>query len=283
MFTSPSRRRCALLAAHLRPRRCFRSFSGGITLSTTASTSTASSSSSPPRLLQRVLIANRGEIAIRVARAAQEVGIATVAVYTEEDADALHTRIADEAVAVNSYLDGSQLLELARSTHSDCIHPGYGFLSEHAPFAELCEASGVTFVGPPAACIALFGDKTRARSLAESCGVPVLAGSRDAFTDHASLNAYVSSLDVSAAYPLLLKAANGGGGRGMRLVERPGDLDDAFTRCLSEARGAFGDSGGGGSGGGGGGGGAGVFVEQYLPSARHIEVQIMADGTGKVR
>eukprot|EP00947_MAST-08B_sp_MAST-8B-sp1_P006408 g6408.t1 len=185
------------------------------------------------------------------------------------DAEALHTRVADLAVPCSSYTNSAQILEIARRENASMVHPGYGFLSEDAGFAQQCGDSGITFVGPSPAAVALFGDKTRARQLAMDCGVPVLPGSMEAFADLPSLKAYLAAEAAAGrplAYPLLLKAVNGGGGRGQRLVREPAELAGALDRCLSEAR-AFGGDGG-------------VFVESFLESASHIEVQVLGDQGG---
>lgn len=217
-------------------------------------------------MLRKLLIANRGEIAIRIARTAAEMGIATVAVYSTDDAASLHTRKADAAVALKSsgvaaYLDGGGITAAARAAGCDAIHPGYGFLSENAEFAAACAKAGLTFVGPEPETLALFGDKARARTLAEECDVPVLPGSNGA-----------TSLKEAAAFlkrgPVMLKAVAGGGGRGMRPVTKPDELEQAFERCASEAKAAFGNG--------------DLYVERLLPRARHIEVQIAGDGTGAV-
>lgn len=214
------------------------------------------------RAIQTLLIANRGEIAIRIARAAAELGIRSVAVYAEDDANALHQRKADLAVpltgrGVAAYLDSAQLVEIAREQGCDAVHPGYGFLSENADFARRCEAAGIRFVGPSAEALELFGDKARARELATRCGVPLAAG-----INHAT------SLEEARAFlesgPIMLKALAGGGGRGMRAVRGAGELAQAFERCQSEARAAFGSG--------------ELYVERLIEDARHIEVQVLGDG-----
>jgi acetyl/propionyl-CoA carboxylase alpha subunit/acetyl-CoA carboxylase carboxyltransferase component len=218
--------------------------------------------------LSRVLIANRGEIAIRVARAAQGLGLETVSVYAPVDAKSLHTRVTDQSVElaagdpVAAYLDVDAIVRAAVDTGCDAIHPGYGFLSENTALAEACAAAGITFVGPSPEAIALFGDKVRARELAESLGIPVVPGSDGAVSSAAG--AGEAARDVG--YPVMLKAAGGGGGRGMRVVESPEEMDEAFQRCSSEAQAAFGNG--------------TVFVERYVARPRHIEVQVLADGHG---
>lgn len=220
--------------------------------------------------LTSLLIANRGEIAIRIMRAAAEMGIHTVAVFSEDDAQSLHTRKADEArplrgAGAAAYLDVEQIIVTAKEAGCDAIHPGYGFLSENAAFAQRCAEAGITFVGPRAEVLALFGDKVQARALAERCKTPVLPGTSGP-TSLEQARDFFSSLGTGGA--MMIKAVAGGGGRGMRAVFQLQDLDDAYTRCQSEALQSFGNG--------------DVYVEQLLPRARHIEVQILGDGTGAV-
>ncbi|WP_340646617.1 carboxyl transferase domain-containing protein [Phenylobacterium sp.] len=216
--------------------------------------------------MKKLLIANRGEIAVRIARTAAEMGIATVAVYAGDDAASLHTRKADAAVGLKgsgpaAYLDGAQILEVARATGADAIHPGYGFLSENAAFARACGEAGVTFVGPSPETLELFGDKGQARALAARCGVPILPGTQGPTTlDEAK--AFLTGLGAGGA--VMVKAVSGGGGRGMRPARSVEELEQAFERCASEALAAFGDG--------------ALYVEQFLAKARHIEVQILGDG-----
>ncbi|MHC5349185.1 acetyl-CoA carboxylase family protein [Metapseudomonas furukawaii] len=214
------------------------------------------------RPIEKLLIANRGEIAIRIARAAAELGITSVAVYAEDDAGSLHSRKADCAVPLSgrgaaAYLDAEQLVDIARQQGCDAVHPGYGFLSENADFAQRCEEAGIGFVGPSVETLALFGDKARARDLAARCGLPLAAGSNG-----------VTSLEQARALlakgPIMLKALAGGGGRGMRAVREAGELEEAFQRCQSEARAAFGNG--------------DLYVERLIEQARHIEVQVLGDG-----
>ena len=215
-----------------------------------------------------ILVANRGEIAVRVIRAARDLGLATVAVSPQDDAGSLHTRLADRAAVLPgagtaAYLDGAQILAAARATGATAVHPGYGFLSENAQFARRCAEQGIAFIGPTPEQLEVFGDKTRARGLAERLGVPVLPGTRGATT-----------LDEARAFaaehgPVMLKALAGGGGRGMRAVLTPDDLPEAYERSSSEARQAFGNG--------------DVYVERLLRSARHIEVQVVGDGSGAVQ
>jgi acetyl/propionyl-CoA carboxylase alpha subunit len=220
--------------------------------------------------LTRLLIANRGEIAIRIMRAAAELDIRTVAIFSEDDAQSLHLRKADEArplhgKGVAPYLDIEQIIAAANESGCDAIHPGYGFLSENAAFARRCTEEGIIFVGPRAAILELFGDKGQARALAERCGVPVLKGTSEA-TSLEQARAFLASFGDGGA--MMIKAVAGGGGRGMRAVFRPQDVEEAYIRCQSEARQAFGNG--------------DVYVEQLLPRARHIEVQILGDGSGAV-
>jgi pyruvate carboxylase len=219
--------------------------------------------------LNSLLIANRGEIAIRIMRAAAEMGIRTVAVFPEDDSSSLHTRKADEArrltgVGAAAYLDGDQIIALAKEAGCDAIHPGYGFLSENAAFARRCAAAGITFVGPRAEILELFGDKVQARALAGRCGVPILRGTSGPTSLDDARN-FFSRLGDGAS--MMIKALAGGGGRGMRAVSRLDDVDEAYKRCQSEARASFGNG--------------DVFVEQLMPRARHIEVQIIGDGSSR--
>ncbi|MFU8814742.1 MAG: carboxyl transferase domain-containing protein [Pseudomonadales bacterium] len=216
--------------------------------------------------IKRLLIANRGEIAIRIARAAAELGIDTVAVYTQDDASSLHVIQADRAVVLPGagpagYLDIAAVIAAARFAGCDAVHPGYGFLSENADFAAACAAAELRFVGPEVATLQLFGDKAQARAAARAAGVPVLAGSDGALT-LAQAEAFFAALPAGGA--MIIKALAGGGGRGMRVVATAAELEAAYQRCCSEARAAFGDE--------------RVYAETFLPGARHIEVQILGDG-----
>jgi acetyl/propionyl-CoA carboxylase alpha subunit len=213
-----------------------------------------------------LLIANRGEIAIRIARAAADLGIRTVAIYAEDDAASLHTRRTDEArplkgQGVAPYLDIAQIIAVARESDCEAIHPGYGFLSENATFARCCAEAGLKFVGPRPEVLELLGDKVQARAMAERCGVPVLPGTSTAGVDE--LKAFYAALGPEAA--MVIKAVGGGGGRGMRIVRNAEEIEEAFTRCQSEARAAFGN--------------AELYAERLLERARHIEVQIAGDGS----
>src|SRR6266403_934073 len=220
--------------------------------------------------LARLLVANRAEVAIRIARAAAGVGIPTVGVFSEDDATSLHVRHVDAARPLSgrgprAYLDVEQLLAVARETGCDAVHPGYGFLSEQADFARRCAEAGLTFVGPRPETLALLGDKVAARALAERCGVPVLRGTSGP-AGLAEARAFLAALGNSEA--ALVKAVAGGGGRGMRVVRRPEELDEAWARCRSEAQAAFGSG--------------DLYVEALLPRARHVEVQVVGDGSGAV-
>jgi pyruvate carboxylase len=219
---------------------------------------------------KRLLIANRGEVAIRIARTAADMGIATVAVFSEDDSASLHTRKADEArglrgIGIVAYLDIEQIIATAQTCRCDAIHPGYGFLSESSNFARRCLDAGITFVGPSPEILGLSGDKLRARALATRCGVPVLrATAYPASIEHT--REFFAGLEPGGA--MMIKAVAGGGGRGMREVFDATQIQDAYARCQSEARAAFGN--------------ADVYVEQMMPRARHIEVQIAGDGSGHV-
>ncbi|MBB5327412.1 acetyl-CoA carboxylase biotin carboxylase subunit [Tunturiibacter gelidoferens] len=215
-----------------------------------------------------MLIANRGEIALRVIRACREVGVATVAVYSDADRGALHVLHADEAYrlgpapAAESYLRGDLILDVARRTGADAIHPGYGFLSENAEFAEACAAAGVTFIGPPASAMRVLGSKTRARQAADAAGMPRVPGSVTGLADVAEAVRVAAGI----GYPVMLKAAAGGGGKGMRAVSRAEDLAAAFTAASSEAERSFGSG--------------EVYLEKLVERPRHIEIQLMADEHG---
>jgi acetyl/propionyl-CoA carboxylase alpha subunit len=219
--------------------------------------------------VSRLLIANRGEIAIRVARAAVDLGIDTVAIYSEDDASSLHSRIADHAVplpgsGVTAYLNIGDLIEIARNTGCDAIHPGYGFLAENATFARGCAEAGFTFVGPRPELIELFGDKGRARIAAADVDIPLIKGTSEA-TSLDQAKSFFDSLDSGA---MIIKAVAGGGGRGTRIVTSADEIETTYERCRSEAASAFGNG--------------DLYVEQLMPRARHIEVQIVGDGKGNV-
>ena len=216
-------------------------------------------------MLGKVLVANRGEIAVRILRALQDLDIANVAVHAEDDANALHVRLADEAVALgrsgpDAYLDGAKLIEIATRLGCDAVHPGYGFLSERADFARACDEAALIFIGPDAGQLALFGDKAAARALAGQLSVPLLPGSMGAVT----LEQAQAFMADQRGAGVMLKAIGGGGGRGMRAVFDADELPRAFAQCEREARAAFGV--------------AGVYVERLLGNARHIEIQVLGDG-----
>ena len=222
-------------------------------------------------LHKRVFISNRGEIAIRIAKSATVLGVESVGVYPAIDALSLHTRgmteshqIGTAEDSVGAYLNAEALVQTAKASGCDCLHPGYGFLSENAVFAELCAAEGITFIGPPPAALSLFGNKVRARALAESLGIPVVPGSAEPIGSVREAENLANEL----GYPVMLKAAAGGGGRGMRIVERAEQLAEAFARCRSEAQAAFGNG--------------SVFIEKLVARPRHIEVQILADSHANV-
>ena len=219
--------------------------------------------------MKKLLIANRGEIAIRIARAAQDLGIETVAIYPQDDVASLHVRKADSAVELegkgaSAYLDIEQIVRVAVAADCDGVHPGYGFLSENAGFAQAVRQQGLSFVGPETDALTVFGDKAKARALAEQLGVPVLAGlshavsedeARDFFAEHSGSG-------------IIIKAIAGGGGRGMRVVRQVDELAEAYARAASEANAAFGSP--------------AVYAEQFVGNARHVEVQILGDGSGAV-
>lgn len=224
-------------------------------------------------MFKRVLIANRGEIAIRIARAAQSLGVESVAVYPHADRGSLHTQYAthsqalttpEGASSVTGYLDIDQLISVAKQMGCDCVHPGYGFLAEHANFAERSTNEGITFIGPSSVVLRTFGDKVASRELAAKLGIPVVPGSDQA----TELEDDAATVANEVGYPAMLKAAAGGGGRGMRIVESEAELRQEFARCSGEAESAFGDG--------------SIFVEKLILNPRHIEVQILADCRGEV-
>jgi acetyl-CoA carboxylase biotin carboxylase subunit len=221
-------------------------------------------------VFRKVLIANRGEIALRVIRACNELGVKTVAVYSEADARAPHVREADEAVLIGpppsteSYLRGDRIIDAAKQTGADAIHPGYGFLSEREWFARAVRDAGVVWIGPPAEAIAAMGSKTAARTLAVANNVPVVPGTTEPLAD-ASAAAKVAT---TFGYPILLKAAAGGGGKGMRVVSDPKDLANAFGAAQREAKAAFGDD--------------AIYLEKFIARPRHVEIQVLADAHGNV-
>lgn len=221
-------------------------------------------------MFDKVLIANRGEIALRIHRACKEMGIHTVAIHSTADDNAMHVRLADESVcigppsSVDSYLNIPAIISAAEITRADAIHPGYGFLSENASFADIVTEHGMTFIGPTAEHIRLMGDKIQAKITARELGIPCVPGSEGAIADSAE----AKRLAKDIGYPVLIKAAAGGGGRGMKVVREPGELESALSQARGEARNAFGDD--------------AVYMEKYLGAPRHIEFQILADAHGNV-
>ena len=221
-------------------------------------------------MFEKVLIANRGEIALRLHRACREMGIRTVAVHSTADADAMHVRLADEAVcigppsAIESYLNIPTILAAAEITGSDGIHPGYGFLSENADFAQIVEEHGYTFIGPSEQHIKIMGDKIQAKKTVRELGIKVVPGSDGAITDPEEARTLADDM----GYPVLIKAASGGGGRGMKVVHQASEIKTSLEAARTECKAAFNDD--------------AVYIEKYLQNPRHIEMQIMGDGTGKV-
>src|SRR5439155_1156194 len=220
-------------------------------------------------MFSKVLVANRGEIAIRVIRALEELGVASVAVYSEIDRDALHVRRADEAyllggpTAAESYLNIERILEVVRESGAEAVHPGYGFLAENATFAKALEDAGIVFVGPPASAIEAMGSKTRARELMKQAGVPIIPGTTEAVPD---LEAARKIAADEIGYPIAVKAAGGGGGKGFRVAMDDSQLQDAFEGAAREGDKFFSDP--------------TVYLERYLPDPRHVEVQVLADKHG---
>ena len=219
-------------------------------------------------MVSKILIANRGEIALRVLRAAKELGIATVAVHSTADEEAMHVRLADESVCIgppasrDSYLDVRAIISACEITGADAVHPGYGFLSENARFADILDAHDITFIGPTAEHIRIMGDKIRAKETAKELGIPVVPGSDGGVPTVADAKRVADEI----GYPVIIKATAGGGGRGMKLVEREDQIASAFDTCRSEAEAAFGNE--------------EVYIEKYLGEPRHIEVQVFGDGKG---
>lgn len=217
-----------------------------------------------------MLIANRGEIALRIIRACRELGIKTVAVYSEADRYSLHVKFADEAVCIGppaskeSYLNIPRLIAAAEVTNADAIHPGYGFLAENAGFAEICATSGLTFIGPKPESISAMGDKALAKETMQKAGVPVVPGSNGVIADFNEAKSIASEV----GYPVMVKATGGGGGRGMRIVREAGELENAFRTASHEAEKAFGNP--------------SVYIEKYLEEPHHIEIQVMGDRYGDV-
>ncbi len=218
--------------------------------------------------ISRILIANRGEIALRIHRAAHEMGIETVAVHSTADADAMHVRLADHAVCIgpppakDSYLNVAAIISAAEISDADAIHPGYGFLSENAQFAEIVESHGITWIGPKPEHIRTMGDKIEAKRTAGALGLPLVPGSDGAVSDIAEAR----EIAEKAGYPVIIKAASGGGGRGMKVCNGPDELETLIAQAGTEAKAAFGD--------------ATVYIEKYLGNPRHIEFQVFGDGNG---
>jgi acetyl-CoA carboxylase biotin carboxylase subunit len=221
-------------------------------------------------MISKILIANRGEIALRVIRSARELGIKTVAVYSEADRQSLHALLADEKVCIGpataseSYLNIANILSAVDITGADAIHPGYGFLAENAKFAEICETHGLVFIGPPPSIIRLMGDKNKARQAMKKAGLPVLPGS-DAVIDELAVAKKVAA---KIGFPVIIKAAAGGGGKGMRICRSPSHLEEQFPIAQGEAKAAFSDP--------------SLYIEKYVTGGRHIEIQVIGDKKGKV-
>ena len=218
--------------------------------------------------IKKLLVANRGEIALRVMRTAREMGIKTVAIYSEADRHALHVRYADEAVCIgpaaskDSYLRGDKIIEVCQKLNVDAIHPGYGFLSENAKFSQMVKDARLIFVGPSAESIEIMGDKLSAKRAAAKYNIPMVPGTPDAVSDRAE----AKTIAAQIGYPVLIKASAGGGGKGMRIVENEAEFDEQMDRAVSEAISSFGDG--------------AVFVEKYVASPRHVEIQLLADQHG---
>jgi acetyl/propionyl-CoA carboxylase alpha subunit len=221
-------------------------------------------------MFRKLLIANRGEIAIRVARGCRELGVRSVAVYSDPDRSAPHVRAADEAyglggtTAAESYLRGDQIIEIARQCGAEAIHPGYGFLAENPDFAQACADAGLIFVGPPPSAMRALGSKTSARRLMKDAGVPVVPGTIDPIPTAEE----AAQIAQEIGFPIALKAVSGGGGKGMRVVERPDELLTAFRQASEEAAAAFGDP--------------SMYLERLVVRPRHVEIQLLADQHGNV-
>ncbi len=217
-------------------------------------------------MIKKILIANRGEIAVRVIRACREMGIKSVAIYSEADRESLHVRLADESICIGpapaklSYLSPEAILSAARLTGADAIHPGYGFLSENADFAEACASSRIIFIGPSASSIRKLGYKSSAKTLAREAGVPVVPGTKGLVDKN-----FMKEAEL-VGFPVMVKAASGGGGKGLRLVRNPKDLEEQLRLAQSEAQAAFGDG--------------SVYIEKFIERPRHVEIQIAADSSG---
>jgi acetyl-CoA carboxylase biotin carboxylase subunit len=221
--------------------------------------------------IKKVLIANRGEIAVRIIRASKELGITSAAVYSEADANALHVKLADEAFCIGpaaaseSYLRADKILQVAKEINADAIHPGYGFLSENADFISKCEEAGLIFIGPSADAVVLMGEKTAARTLMKKNNVPIVPGTTEPIEDMDELRKIADEI----GYPIMLKAAAGGGGKGMRRISAPEELIENYNRAKSEAIKAFGNG--------------AIYLEKFIENPKHIEVQIIADKHGNYR
>lgn len=221
-------------------------------------------------MFSKILVANRGEIALRIIRSAKELGIKTVAVYSEPDKSSLHTMLADEKIcigpgkAAESYLSIPNIMSAAEITKADAIHPGYGFLAENPRLPEICESSGITFIGPPAYIMRLMGDKNKARQAMQRARLPIIPGSDRVVEDWDEADKVAAKI----GYPVILKAASGGGGKGMRIVRSPAKLEEQFAIAQSEAKAAFGDP--------------ALYLERYFEAARHIEIQVIGDKKGNV-
>ena len=221
-------------------------------------------------MIRKILIANRGEIAVRIIRACKELGISTVAVYSEQDKDAMHTQLADEAICIGSgkskesYLNSTNILSAAVATKSNAIHPGFGFLSENATFAAMCEACNIKFIGPRSETIDLLGNKSMAREVMTRAKVPVIPGSKGIIETFEKAKSEAKRI----GYPIMIKASSGGGGKGIRLVRKEDELENAFYTAKSEGATNFGDD--------------SVYMEKFIENPRHIEFQIIADNYGNV-
>ncbi len=221
-------------------------------------------------MFKKILIANRGEIALRVVCACRELGIRTVAVYSEADRNALHVRFADEAICIgpprlaDSYLNIPAVISTAEICNADAIHPGYGLLSENANFAEVCETSGIKFIGPPPEIIRLMGEKEKARAAVKRAGVPIVPGSEGVVANEDEALEWARSI----GFPVIVKATAGGGGRGMRIIRDEQELPGLFLQAHAEAQAAFGNG--------------DLYLEKFIENPRHIEFQVLGDNYGKV-
>ena len=220
--------------------------------------------------IKKILVANRGEIAIRVMKTAKKMGIKTVAVFSTADRNALHVKYADEAVCIGeaassqSYLRGDKIIEVCKDLGVDAVHPGYGFLSENSSFAEACEKNNIIFIGPKSKAIEMMGSKLAAKEAVKYYNIPMVPGTEDAITDIEA----AKKIATEIGFPILIKASAGGGGKGMRVVEKAEDFVSQMDRAISEATNAFGDG--------------SVFIEKYVTKPRHIEIQVMADSHGNI-